>query len=149
VDVFFQIKSYIRSVMKGRQPHALQRIWIRTTAVVLLLCTLGQPFHQSLITTAFHLNRAFIAENFCVNSDKPELGCFGICQLKKNLAENEENKQKELLDFVQQASTFQLPYINIDLPMIPSWAHIQTLFPHRTENLPTSPFSKLLKPPVA
>jgi hypothetical protein len=45
------------------------------------------------LTTFYYADRDFFVENFCENTDKPELKCNGKCQLKKIAKEthNEDN----------------------------------------------------------
>jgi hypothetical protein len=42
----------------------------------------------------YRINRDFIAENLCVNRDKPMLNCNGQCYLAKKLKAAEEKEQK-------------------------------------------------------
>ena len=47
---------------------------------------------------AFKLNQDFIANELCINKEKPELNCHGKChlnnELKKNNNENSHNKSR-------------------------------------------------------
>lgn len=42
------------------------------------------------------INHDYIAEYFCVNKDKPELSCDGKCYLAQQLAEEKDEKRKNL-----------------------------------------------------
>ena len=42
----------------------------------------------------YRINRDYIAENLCVNRDKPMLNCNGQCYLAKKLKAAEEKEQK-------------------------------------------------------
>ena len=63
-------------------------ISILTLAVVMLTSTLMVP----LAYLDFELRRDYIAEVFCVNRDKPEVGCEGKCFLKNRLSQVEGSK---------------------------------------------------------
>jgi hypothetical protein len=41
----------------------------------------------------YALNQEFIANNYCVNEDKPELKCNGSCYLMQRLKEQAESRQ--------------------------------------------------------
>ena len=43
----------------------------------------------------FKANQDFIAEFLCINKDKPELGCHGCCQLKKQMKESSDRQQEQ------------------------------------------------------
>ncbi len=44
----------------------------------------------------FKINQDFIAEELCINKDKPELGCKGKCYLSNQLNEVEETNNKNI-----------------------------------------------------
>ncbi|MBC7426102.1 MAG: hypothetical protein H7321_06165 [Bacteroidia bacterium] len=71
-------------------------------------CTL-----QLGIITWFSVNRASIAEQYCVNKDKPELCCKGKCFLDKQLqkAENNNNVTKSFSE--QDIPFFIVPEKNL------------------------------------
>lgn len=64
------------------------------TAIFLTLCILVQTFSSSLIQVGFWLNQSYIAENLCVNKDKPMMHCNGKCYLTKQLKEQQQQKQQ-------------------------------------------------------
>ena len=53
-----------------------------------------QVMSSSLILLNYELNTAYIIDNFCVNTDKPELKCNGKCHLSKQIQEDSENKSE-------------------------------------------------------
>ncbi len=53
-----------------------------------------QIMSSSLILLNYELNTAYIIENFCVNTDKPELKCNGKCHLSKQIQEDSEKKSE-------------------------------------------------------
>ena len=56
---------------------------------------LGQTFSKLLIITEYELNKAYIAQNLCVNKLLPMMHCNGQCQLAKRLRAEEEQSTKE------------------------------------------------------
>ncbi|NOQ75010.1 MAG: hypothetical protein GQ574_23555 [Crocinitomix sp.] len=54
-------------------------------SIVLIALMLIGMVWQSFTLVHFYMNRAEIAEAYCVNKDKPDLNCNGQCHLKKQL----------------------------------------------------------------
>lgn len=52
-----------------------------------------QTFSTFIIQADFFLNRSYIAENLCVNKDKPMMHCNGKCYLAKKLKDQEKQNQ--------------------------------------------------------
>lgn len=50
---------------------------------------------QAVVVVHFKLNQKIIAEQFCVNQDKPELQCNGKCYLAKELQETNKKPESE------------------------------------------------------
>jgi hypothetical protein len=69
-------------------------MWKRIIAFLFLAAFATQTFNKAIIITGFFANRTYIAQNLCVNKDKPKLGCNGKCHLKKQLS-NEEKKDQQ------------------------------------------------------
>lgn len=76
---------------------------------------LFQGFFSVWVVAGFYANRAFIAENLCIQKDVEENDCQGQCMLMEKLdkaREDEEknagNQVKEILLFIQ---CFDLPQI--------------------------------------
>jgi hypothetical protein len=69
-------------------------MWKRIIAFLFLAAFAIQTFNKAIIITGFFANRNYIAQNLCVNKDKPKLGCNGKCHLKKQLS-NEEKKDQQ------------------------------------------------------
>lgn len=58
----------------------------------------------------FYLNQQYIAQNFCINMNKPELMCNGKCYLKETLSDNHETEDTKAPILTQQERTiFVLP----------------------------------------
>ena len=65
-----------------------------------------QVMSASLILFNYEVNKAYIIENFCENTDKPELKCNGKCHLAKQIQADSEQKsetpaaESEIMTFV-------------------------------------------------
>ncbi|UCS91789.1 hypothetical protein KZP23_13700 [Echinicola marina] len=55
----------------------------------------------SVIQMDYAINKEYIAENFCINKDKPEMHCDGKCFLAEKLksAQNQQEQQPGAIDF--------------------------------------------------
>lgn len=64
---------------------------------ILLLATLivGLSFHSGFIQISYSINKAYIANNLCVNQDMPEMNCNGKCYLNKQLNKSQEKAPLE------------------------------------------------------
>lgn len=60
----------------------------------LALAFVIQMMSASLILVNYEVNTAYIIENFCENTDKPELECNGKCHLKKQIEADTEQKSE-------------------------------------------------------
>ena len=63
------------------------------STVILVLIILSSAFLDGLDYLVFKLNQKYIAENLCVNIDKPEVMCYGSCYLDKEIAKNKEHEK--------------------------------------------------------
>lgn len=62
-------------------------------AVILAVTFLGITFQSAFIQISYDLNKGFIAQELCVNKDKPSLNCEGKCYLNKQLKKAQQQKQ--------------------------------------------------------
>jgi len=69
-------------------------MWKKLTAILFLIAFTAQTFSSAVIVVNFYANQKYIAENLCVNKDKPKMNCCGKCQLSKKLNQ-EDNKDKQ------------------------------------------------------
>lgn len=69
-------------------------MWKKLTAILFLIAFTAQTFSRAVIVVDFYANQKYIAENLCINRDKPKMNCCGKCQLSKKLAQ-EDNKDKQ------------------------------------------------------
>ena len=83
--------------------------------ISILLLSLSAGMQDSMVLLLFKVNQSTIIQNFCINRDKPELGCNGKCHLKKQLDQQHEKDQAEwptlkkwLMDFYQVASEINI-----------------------------------------
>ncbi len=66
----------------------------RIVALLLFLAMQVPLMNQWGAVAYYRINRDYIAENLCVNRDKPMLKCNGQCYLAKKLKAAEEKEQK-------------------------------------------------------
>ena len=79
-------------------------------AILLLLVMQSSLLNQWSMVMFYQVNRNFIAQNFCVNKDKPKLNCNGQCYLAKQLKKQEEKETKSNSEKLEK-----LPEINSSL----------------------------------
>ena len=88
----------------------------RTCAIFLILLFATQAFSKWMILTSFDINRSFIAQQLCVNRQKP-VACLGKCQLVRELQEGEQAPEgtakqlhfEETVYMATQTATVELP----------------------------------------
>ena len=62
------------------------------TSIVLALLVLSIGLHDVMIRAAFAISQNYIAQNHCVNKLQPASNCFGSCQLKYMLDQNQDRE---------------------------------------------------------
>lgn len=67
----------------------------RFVAILLIIAVISSNFTKCVIFASFKINQKYIAENLCVNRDKPWMHCNGQCYLMKKLKQAEEKEQKQ------------------------------------------------------
>ncbi len=67
----------------------------RFTAILLLVALISSNFSRFFSYAGFELNRKYIAENLCVNKNRPWLHCNGKCYFMKKIRHAEENEKKQ------------------------------------------------------
>lgn len=80
----------------------LKRIF---TALLALLMLSGSLMNLGLLVY-YQLNKTYIANQWCVNKDRPALKCEGKCYLGKQLKKAEEGQQKALQKWLQEKEIF-------------------------------------------
>ena len=69
---------------------------MKVFTVILIAFSLSfQCFVQLGVSSWYHLNREAITDLYCINKDKPELGCKGKCHLKKQLERTSDQQEDE------------------------------------------------------
>ena len=75
----------------------------RIVVILLIVSLIASNFQRLFISIGFELNQKYIAENLCVNKDKPWLHCNGKCYFMRKIKEaqdkeksNETQTQKNL-----------------------------------------------------
>ena len=82
---------------RGRVQAAFSLIFSAPlTLAIGLAGVLLQAFSNALVVTGYELNKEYIANHLCVNRDKPKMHCNGCCHLKKELAQNEKQQEREI-----------------------------------------------------
>jgi hypothetical protein len=61
---------------------------------VAALSLLMQVFSTSLILLNYRVNTSYIIENFCENTDRPEMHCEGKCHLNKQIKTDSEQRSE-------------------------------------------------------
>ena len=59
---------------------------------ILILSIFATSISKSLIVIDFELNRDYFAKELCVKKDIPDNCCKGICQLQKELKQEDSNE---------------------------------------------------------
>lgn len=77
----------------------------KTIAICLLVALIGSNFSRFFIYAGFELNHKYIAENLCVNKNRPWMHCNGHCYFMKKIKEAQENEKKQ--DRADQQNHFQ------------------------------------------
>lgn len=81
---------------------------------------LVQIMSSSLIVLNYEVNTSYIIENFCENTDKPEMHCDGKCHLTKQIQEDTEQKSEapaaecEIMTFVlsiEETAVFEFGFL--------------------------------------
>ena len=83
----------------------------RITAICLLVALISSGFSRFFIYAGFELNHKYIAENLCVNKNRPWMHCNGKCFFMRKIKEAQDNEKKQ--DRADQQNHYQeaLPVI--------------------------------------
>ena len=63
------------------------------TFILVFLGLLVQSFNKLFIVLDFRLNRNYIAQNLCVNRNKPQMHCNGKCHMMKVMKQEQKKDQ--------------------------------------------------------
>ncbi len=65
------------------------------TVLLLIASIISANFSRLFIYAGFELNKNYIANNLCVNRDKPWLHCNGKCYFVKKIKQAEEKERSD------------------------------------------------------
>jgi hypothetical protein len=67
----------------------------KTITIGLLVALISSNFSRFFIYAGFELNQKYIAENLCVNKNRPWMHCNGHCYFMRKIKQAEENEKKQ------------------------------------------------------
>ena len=89
----------------------------RIICVFLIFIITSSVFTRLFYFAGYELNKDYIAQNLCINKNKPELHCNGKCFLGKKIAEAEQKQssqekkvQKDLTEQIMLIATFNIVF---------------------------------------
>jgi hypothetical protein len=93
-------------------------MFTRIIAICLLFALFGSGFSRFFVYAGFELNSKYIAENLCINRNRPEMHCNGKCYLMNKVRQAEEKEKKQQREILRSsyqeampASAFQFTFI--------------------------------------
>jgi hypothetical protein len=121
----------------------------RLTAIFLLAALISSNCSLFFVYAGFEMNHKYIAENLCINRDKPWLHCNGKCYFMRRIKQAEENEKKqEAKDNLSrlEVSFFQEPYrVTFIEPVILETN--QNTFPRYTYQYHNAYIGTIFRPP--
>jgi len=82
----------------------LKNSFIISLAILLLWCSMG----KTGLVISFKANQSYIAQVLCENKAKPEMKCNGKCQLKKQMATQQEAEKNIPVSFEKIIDSYWL-----------------------------------------
>lgn len=94
------------------------------------------------------VNYEKIVAELCINRDRPELNCNGVCYLKHEVSKSSEEQQKEKIPTTVKAIDLficedTLQIVDSSLDKTP-----KVNYPLKNDDIPQFQFSELLHPPI-
>jgi len=77
----------------------------RIVVILLIVSLIASNFQRLFISIGFQLNQKYIAENLCVNKNKPWLHCNGKCYFMRKIKEAQDKEKSN--ETQAQKSLFQ------------------------------------------
>ncbi len=71
------------------------RLTQKIMTFLLLLAVLMQLSSSLIVVISFEINRKYIKENFCININRPTLGCDGKCFLMQKMKQQQNKAQSQ------------------------------------------------------
>ncbi|HEY4798797.1 MAG TPA: hypothetical protein VII99_06935 [Bacteroidia bacterium] len=120
----------------------------KVIAIVLAAGILFQSFSKVIIFFNYEVNKDFIAQNLCVNRNKPQMHCNGLCHLKKQFAKAE--KQEESVPFQNMKDKNEIQFFSFcKIPATNSIFNCEIVFADYSFYLTSNPHSSVFHPPSA
>lgn len=67
----------------------------RFIAITLIISLVGANLSRFVVYAGFSANQKYIAQNLCINKNRPWLHCNGHCYLMQKVKQAEENEKKQ------------------------------------------------------
>ncbi|SEA68636.1 hypothetical protein [Pedobacter hartonius] len=88
----------------------------RAIAILLLCCSVSVNLAGLFVFAGFEINKTYIANELCINRNRPELHCNGKCYLMNKLKQAQDKEQKQQRQFQKiqlqlQEAIVALPYV--------------------------------------
>src|ERR1700744_4970155 len=64
-------------------------------ALLLIVAVISSSFSRVLMYAGFEMNQKYIAQNLCINKDRPWLHCNGHCYFMKKIQQAEEKEKSD------------------------------------------------------
>jgi len=119
----------------------------RAIAILLLCCSVSVNLSGFFVFAGFEMNRTYIANELCINRNRPELHCNGRCYLMNKLKQAQDKEQKQERQF--QKIQLQLQEAIVILPYVfrqYSTAAIHFRIP-LTTGMPVARMNSIFHPP--
>jgi hypothetical protein len=68
---------------------------LKSAGIFLLSLFLFSQVYNTAVWVNYELNVQEITDEFCENTDKPELNCLGTCHLKKQIIQTDQSNSSE------------------------------------------------------
>ncbi|WP_298534479.1 hypothetical protein [uncultured Algibacter sp.] len=105
----------------------------KSIAILLFLVLSVRPAYYLGQVAYYQLNIDYIIENYCINTDKPELQCNGKCHLAKQIQiETNEGSQNGNLNTIAILECFYSIFNN---PQDYSFTHDKLFLPQKTKDI--------------
>lgn len=114
---------------------------------LLLVALAAQTFNSGFIMLDFFLHQSYIAQNLCINKDKPQMKCCGRCQLRKKIAQ--ENSTQGQLPARKYNMTHLLFFNDIISASSTYVCAYKSGYPELVNYFPSTVFFDILHPPQA
>lgn len=99
----------------------------RITVIILLFSLISSNFSRFFVYAGFEVNSKYIAEQLCVNKDKPAMHCNGHCYLMNKLKQADEKEKKQQRE--EQKSRYQEALPNSALALTLRKSKFKTTYP--------------------